>query len=260
MHSRLIDALRLENHAVAVIHTDTRPEDALQFEAGKWACTVTMFAAAARGKTAVFDRQTYGCNSGAVGLCLSGELKEPPGGLAAFLSTGAGPGFREGERYVKNPTLAQHFIDRLPKVSIPQEYVVLKPLDEVDLAHETPVLVVIFATADQVSALHFMANYGREGGEAVYMPWGAGCHTLHLWPYMELRRPQPRAVLGATDMTARPRIDGNKLGFSIPWPLFTEMERHVVGSFMTDGDWPALLEHRSRAGTAGTIDDHGGID
>jgi uncharacterized protein (DUF169 family) len=245
MQSKLVDALRLDNHAVAVMHTDEKPEGALEFEPGKWACVVTMFAAATRGKTAVFGRQTYGCASGGVGLCLTGELQEPPGGLAAFLAHGAGPGFREGEHYIKSEQLAQQFIDRLPKVSIPQDYVVLKPLGEVDPDREKPVLVVIFGTADQVSALHFMANYGREGGEAVYMPWGAGCHTLHLWPYMELRRSAPRAVLGGTDMTARPRIDGDKLGFSIPWPLFTEMERNVPGSFMTEGDWPKLLEHRS---------------
>jgi uncharacterized protein (DUF169 family) len=245
MHSKLIDALKLDNHAVAVLHTDERPQPALQFQPGKWGCVVSMFVAASKGKTAVFDSDTCGCNSGGIGLCLTDKLAEPPGGLAAFLSTGAGEGFREGERYIKTPQLAQQFIDRLPKLRIPQQYVVLKPLGEVDAARETPVLVVIFANTDQISALHFMANYACPGGEAVCMPWGAGCHTLHLFAFMECGKPQPRAVLGATDMTARPYLDAGTLGFSIPWALFTEMESNVEGSFMTHGDWPKLLAKRA---------------
>ncbi len=233
MHSKLIDALKLDDHAVAVLHTDEHPKPALQFQPGKWGCVVSMFVAASKGKTGVFDSNTCGCHSGAVGLGLSDKLVEPPGGLAAFLSTGAGEGFREGERYIKTHALAQQFIDSLPKLRIPQQYVVLKPFGEVDAARETPVLVVIFANTDQISALHFMANYARPGGDAVFMPWGAGCHTLHLFAFTECGQPQPRAVLGGTDMTARPYLDAGKLGFSIPWPLFTEMESNVEGSFMT---------------------------
>jgi uncharacterized protein (DUF169 family) len=244
MHSKLIDALKLDNHAVAVLHTNERPEKALQFEPGKWGCVISMFGAASKGKTAVFDSETCGCSGGGMALCLA-DLKEPPGGLAAFLSTGAGEGFSEGERYIKTPELAQQFIDSLPKAHIPEKYVVLKPLSELDAARETPVLVVIFAGTDHISALHFMANYARPGGEAVFMPWGAGCHTMHLYPFTELGRPQPRAVLGGTDMTARSFIDAGKLSFSIPWPLFTEMESNVEGSFMTHGDWPKLLDKRA---------------
>jgi uncharacterized protein (DUF169 family) len=243
MQSKLVDALKLDSHAVAVIHTDDRPAGALSFEPGKWACVITMFAAAARGKTVAFDRQTYGCSSGGVGLCLAGRRRAP----GRRRSRPRAPG-RAAARaaHIKTPALAQQFIDHLPRLSIAQQYVVLKPLGEVDQACETPVLVVIFATADQVSALHFMANYARSGGEAVYLPWGAGCHTLHLWPYLELGKAEPRAVLGGTDMTARPHLDSGTLSFAIPWPLFCEMENNVPGSFMTDGDWPRLLDYRAR--------------
>lgn len=244
MQSKLIDALKLDNHAIAVLHTNERPAGAMQFEPGKWGCVISMFAAASKGKTAVFDSETCGCSGGGMGLCLT-AMREPPGGLAAFLSTGGGEGCPAGELYIKTPQLAQRFIDSLPKQIIPEKYVVLKPLDEVDLEIEKPVLVIVYGTPDQISALHFMANYERTGGEAVYMPWGAGCHTAHLFPFAELSKPQPRAVLGGTDMTARPYMDERKLSFSMPWPLFSEMEGNVDGSFMTDGDWPKLLAKRA---------------
>lgn len=77
------------------------------------------------------------------------------------------------------------------------------------------------------------------------MPFGAGCHTAHLFPFAELGQPQPRAVLGGTDMTARPYLDSDKLSFAMPWPLFLEMESNVEGSFMTHGDWPKLLKKRA---------------
>ena len=246
MRSKLIDTLKLDNHAVAVLHTDERPAQALQFQPGKWGCVISMFSAASKGKTAVFDSKTCGCSDGGMALCLA-DLEEPPGGLAAFLSTGGGIGCPPGERYIKTPELAQHSIDILPDIRIPQKYVVLKPLDEIDTAQETPVLVVILGKADQISALHFMANYARPGGEVVYMPWGAGCHTMHLFPFVESSKPEPRAVLGGTDLSARPRIDADRLGFSIPWPLFMEMESNVEGSFMTHGAWPTLLGNEHMA-------------
>jgi len=75
--------------------------------------------------------------------------------------------FIHGERYVKSPELVKRFMECLPMTDIPFEYVVLKPLEEVDLKVERPEVVVFLVDPDQFSALVVLANYDTEDNERV---------------------------------------------------------------------------------------------
>jgi hypothetical protein len=98
-------------------------------------------------------------------------------------------------------------------------------------------LVVFLANADQVSALAVLANYGRPGNDNVILRFAAGCQSMCLLPdRMNLEEPY-RAVLGMTDITARPLVPAQVLSFTIPWPMFLEMEANVRGSFLDHKDW-----------------------
>ena len=91
MKSEIAGAINLKHHPVAVILSDEKPDQALQFKPGKWGCVMFMFANAARGKTAAFDAQTYGCWGGGVGLGFGNAYQAFPGGVdcfAHFLSSG----------------------------------------------------------------------------------------------------------------------------------------------------------------------------
>lgn len=69
MESVIATAHGLIHEPEAIVWSDEKPEGAVQFEPGKWGCVMAMFAAAAtRGKTAAFDRETYGCFGGGFGL------------------------------------------------------------------------------------------------------------------------------------------------------------------------------------------------
>ncbi|MGL5512359.1 MAG: DUF169 domain-containing protein, partial [Sporomusa sp.] len=48
---------------------------------------------------------------------------------------------------------------------------------------------------------------------------------------------QSRAVVGMTDISARPVIDADLLSFSVPFAMFTEMEDNVPGSFLDKHAW-----------------------
>jgi len=61
------------------------------------------------------------------------------GGMEYFLSTGRGEGYPEGEGYRKTPELAACFLSNLPIVDLPYTYRVFKPLEQVDLAWNSPV-------------------------------------------------------------------------------------------------------------------------
>ncbi len=274
MKSKIADAIVLGYEPVAILLTDERPEDARQFKEDKWGCVMFMLAAAARGKTAAFDRKTFGCMGGGVGLGFGNQYKNFPGGedcFCYFLSTGnqqwekgkeiadrVKPYMREqayrdfilGERYVKSPELVRKFIECLPITDVSAAYVIFKPLRDVDPELETPEVVVFLADPDQFSALVVLANYDREHNENVYIPYAAGCQTIALYPFAEARSENPRAVAGLVDLSARlaikRQLKEDLLTFAVPYKRFLEMEDNVSGSFLERDTWQELMKLKAR--------------
>jgi len=270
MESKIAGALQLKHSPVALLWADEKPEGALEFQKGKWGCVMFMFAGAVKGKTAAFGRETFGCWGGGVGLGFGNRYEEFPGGVdcfARFLSTGnAGwergeqvaeqlkpvvrkeflHEFLEGERYLRSPELVERFVEELPITDVPAEYVLFKPLKDVDAEAENVVVATFPVNADQLSALVVLANYARPGIENVSVPFGAGCQTIGVLPYREARSERPRAVVGLTDLSARKYarklLGKDLLTFSMPWKLFLDMEEQVEGSFLQRDTWKSLLE------------------
>lgn len=157
MNSKLVDAIGLKTHAVALTWADAAPQGAIQFKPGRWGCVVSVFATvAAKGRVGAFDRNTYGCWGGGVGLGFCNCYENFPGGIEGFchfLADGndhseegqrvgeqiAGWGdrhladdFLHGERYLKSAQVTRRFLEALPMRDIPVQYVVVKPLDASD--------------------------------------------------------------------------------------------------------------------------------
>jgi hypothetical protein len=237
MHSIIADELNLQLLPVAIIFTDQKPQGALQFKEDQRGCLIPMLVTAARGKTAVFDRDTVPCRGGMAGLEFGAYSN--PEALAYFLSVGGGPSGREGEGYKKTPELAREAMRGLPYTDAPETYRVFRPLNvlDPDLDGETPRVVVFLANADQISALVTLANYGRPTNDNVIVRFAAGCQSCCLLPD-QLNHEEPlRAVLGMTDISARPYVPADVLSFAVPWPMLLEMEGNVRGSFLDRKDW-----------------------
>jgi uncharacterized protein (DUF169 family) len=88
MESKIANAIQMQYAPVVVVLTDERPKEALQFQEGSRGCVVAMLNAAAKGKTVVFTRETFGCPGGGVGLGFGNLYENFPGGIEYFLSTG----------------------------------------------------------------------------------------------------------------------------------------------------------------------------
>lgn len=269
MESRIAAALGGAYGPVAVVLADEKPDGALEFKPGRWGCVMFLFANAAKGKTAAFSAETYGCWGGGVGLGFGNAYLDFPGGVdcfAHFLSTGnegweqgrqvgealkaqAGKEFARdflgGEGYLKTPALVHRWLEELPIMEIASRFVIFKPLAHVDPDQETPATVVFLADPDRLAALVILANYARGGMENVIIPWAAGCQTIGILPFREARTDSPRAVVGLTDISARkyvrPLLGGELLTFAAPWRLFVEMEENVPGSFLEKPTWQALI-------------------
>jgi uncharacterized protein (DUF169 family) len=258
MESKIASAIGMKYSPVAVLFTDDKPENAMQFKEGRWGCVVTMFIAAAKGRTAIFDRKTFGCLGGGVGLGFGNQYVHFPGGIECYVSTGnkefartpEAANFRtstpldEGEGYFKSPEIAKKFVDALPMTEVPTTYVVYKPLDQLT-EEETPEVVVFLTNVEQLSALSVLANYDRGIGPSVIMPFGAGCHTLGIIPYAEAKSGEPSAVIGLTDISARRHVDKDLLSFAVPFSMFLKMEENVDGSFLKKEVWMNLMERNN---------------
>jgi len=268
MQSKIQNALAPAYEPVAMLWAEDKPEKALQFKKGRFSCVMFGFANAARGRAAVFDRETYGCWGGGVGLGFGNTYTEFPGGEQGFhyfLSCGnaewvtgqqIGEGmqqagvdghfvdeFLQGERYRKGPREVADFVEALPIQDIPATYVVMKPLSHVS-EEEVPKVVTFLANAEQLSALVVLANYGRQSIDAVRIPFAAGCQSVGLLPLEEENQAHPRAVVGLTDISARAHVrkllGRDLLTFSMPWSLYQEMEANVEGSFFDRPTWQGL--------------------
>lgn len=244
MQSEIAQRLKLRYSPVAILFTNEKPQGALEFKEGCWGCVAAMLTAAAKGRRAVFSRTTFGCEGGGIGLGLLNQYSE---GMEYFLSTGkegltAVEGIREPEGFKKTPELAKAWMKSVPSIDIPEQYIVFTPLTEVDTAKEEPKVVVFYANPDQLTALIVLANYGRPGHDSVIAPFGAGCQTTCLFPGSEANKERPRAVIGMTDISVRPRIDADLLSFSVPYVMFSEMEDNVPGSFLDKHEWKKIAE------------------
>lgn len=237
MNCRLKTELKLKYSPVAIIFSNERPELALQFKKGKWGCVVSLLTSAAKGRISVLDRETCGCLGGKVGLCFGNAYLDFPGGIDFFLSTGRGEGFREGEAYIKSPELARQKIQQMPIADIPYAYVIFKPIELVDESKDKVQLVCFFANPDQISALVVLANYSRPGIDNVAVRFGAGCHSICMLPYYESLQKNPHAILGMTDISARPLVPPDILSFTVPFSMFKEMEAEIPGSFLEKEAW-----------------------
>jgi uncharacterized protein (DUF169 family) len=271
MESKIAAALKLKFNPVALLWTDERPPGAVQFKEGNWGCVMWLFAGAARGKTAVVDRKTFGCLGGGTGLGFGNQYVNWEGGVEAFcrfLSTGSAhlglkremikthrkdfiENILHGERYIKSPELVRQFLEEMPITDIPARCVVFKPLKDVDPNWETPVVVTFLVNPDQLAALTVLANYAREGNENVTIPFAAGCQSIGIFPYREAASPNPRAVVGLVDLSARKNVR-KQLGqeimtFAVPFKMFQEMEADVAGSFLGKEEWRKFFRNENES-------------
>ena len=175
-----------------------------------------------------------------------GQGRQTAERVKPFLRTEAYDEFMHGERYRKSPELVKRFIECLPMTDVPFEYVLLKPLKEVNPEQERPEVIVFLADMDQIAALTILANYAREDNENVIFPYAAGCQSIGIYALKEAGSEKPRAVLGLNDISARLSLKrllkDDVMSFATPFGLFREMEENAAGSFLERRTWKELRE------------------
>ncbi len=152
-----------------------------------------------------------------------------------FLSYGI-PGKVEGERYKKTPELVAEAMKHQPTLKAPAASIVFKRWDQL-AEKDNPTAVIFIATPDVLAGLFTLANYDEAERTCVIAPFGAGCGSVVLYPYLEEHQEHPRCVLGAFDPSARPYIPANALAFTAPWKKLVTMVGNMDESFLTTPTW-----------------------
>jgi uncharacterized protein (DUF169 family) len=194
---------------------------------------------AKRGKPVAFDRESTGCSGG---KRYFGFTKEIMPDFEYFLSCGK-KGL-EGERYKKNPDIVREVMKRMPTFEAPGQYIVFKRFDLIE-EEEIPEVVIFFDVPDVISGLFTLANFDRIE-ENVKAPFGSGCSSIVLYPYLEKMSKDPKCILGSFDISARPYINRNMLSFSVPFSRFQEMVRNMDESFLITKSWERIRKRIGR--------------
>jgi hypothetical protein len=269
MESAIVKHLKPEFEPVAVVWSNSIPDDAIQYKKGKFGCILYLFAnASRRGKISGGSRDTIACPGGRAAMGLGNDLDSSEQTLeyyTAMLSKGmksardqstfrarmdaARPSWRHlfeyGERRHINPDLAKDWILRgLPRYDIPQEFVLFKPLSLT--APEDNLRSVIFpASPRELSGLVTLAGSVISGTDPVQVPQGADCNSIGAFAYAQAESESPRAVLGMLGVDGREmmrkRFHHDTLTFTIPVPLFRRMEKEADDCVLQIPSWKKLV-------------------
>ena len=269
MESVIVRNLKPEFAPVAVVWTNTIPDDALQFKKGKFGCILYLFAEASRrGKIAGGNRESIACMGGraalglGVGFDTSDELLDR---YAALFSKGVKSAsnleayrarmeatpkswhflYEYGERRHCNVELAKEWIlNGLPRYNIQYEYVIFKPLRRT--APNENVRAVIFpVTPVELAGLVTLAGSVMPGTDPVQVPQGADCNSIAAFAYAQGDLPAPRAVLGMLGVDGREvmckRFRDDALTLTLPAPLFKRMEQEASDCIFQTPSWENLI-------------------
>ncbi|MDU9376165.1 hypothetical protein McpSp1_07570 [Methanocorpusculaceae archaeon Sp1] len=254
MDSNIANELGSRFHPVVFLRTDTKPENAMQPRAGmKSGCVMPYFAqAAVKGRTAVFDRDTFLCAGASSGLCFGRAYDRwLPGGIdtfAAFFSHGLASAkdpelyekvisfmpekrqemFRTGECMHYSQEIARKFIEeQMPNYDLPEKYAVYKPLAELK-DDEVPLSVIFTVNPVQMSALMHLAGALPDGNGMACTSRASACQAIGSEVVRQGEKDVPNAVLGLTDLAGRLHsrnlIPNEYLTYAVPWKMFLAMD------------------------------------
>lgn len=204
-------------------------------------CVIADIARARKGRSLLFSAESVGCFGGKRYLGFSDSIVP---NFEYFLSCGI-PGVLEGERYKKSPELVKKIMKNMPVFKAPSRYVAFKRWDKLDEG-DKPDVVIIFGTPDVISGVFTLVNYDEVEENGVISPFGAGCATTIMYPYLENHSKHPRGVVGMFDVSARPCVPADIFTLAVPMKKFEGMISNMEESFLITESWKKVQKRLAR--------------
>lgn len=199
-------------------------------------CLIALLRRAFNGETLRLSANSIGCPGG---RRYTGFTQTMSRDFEYFLSCGI-PGKVEGERYKKSPELVRKAMNNWPTFNAPAKYIVFKRWDLLEESDE-PEVVIFFSEPDVVAGLFTLASFDEADANMVITPFGSGCSTIVMYPYLEAKSDHPRCVIGMFDPSARPYVGMETFSFATPMNKFIRMINNMEESFLTTQTWDTIL-------------------
>ena len=133
MESAIVKKLKPEFPPVAVVWSNTIPDDAIQFKSGKFCCVLNLFAAASRrGKVAGGSRITIACNGGRAALGLGVDFDNTDEQLDHYAAV-----FSKGLKSVRHKEAYLKYMENAPDMTLAHAIVNLEKFGRVLYSYET---------------------------------------------------------------------------------------------------------------------------
>lgn len=243
VNKQLVEMLHLELEPVGIFFGNTTAVSELEAQPNRRNCVVPFLLAAARGKICSMDEAGCTCPGGAVGACFGDGFTRLNPNIHYMLSQGMGaqapetapPMVREGERFFCTPALAMQWRSEMPFSEKAYPRIVFAPMSRWE-AIGVPDLVLIFANADQISALVTMQSFHNGKGLHTIAPFGAACHSI-VYAAAEMDKEEPCAIMGLFDISQRSDALKNFLTLTLPYRMWAAMGKDLDKSCLTSHSW-----------------------
>lgn len=216
-YSELIKELALDGKVIAIkrVHASEEKADDI---AG---CVYKAMKKVMEGNTLVLKDGSCSCNGFNHNSGFKDDMPAIPGGFGVFLSHGSNQRWTPpGEKFKCDPVTAEAMWENLPKdVMSGYDAIRFQPYsEEIDAD-----VVVVFATADQLSALIVLHGYDRAEYDHVIATTVSGCASMLRIPFAEIGKENPKAVITSTDLAQRHFVDEELLAIAFTGENFRKM-------------------------------------
>lgn len=268
MESNIVKNLKPEFEPVAIVWSNTIPDDTFQFKKDKSGCILYLFAEASSGKISGGGRDNVKCIGGRSALGFGYDFTESDEILDRYIALNSkgirSASFKDayqaeldsmnersrtyfelGERLFCNAELARDYLlYEKPRYDIPYEFVLFKPLSKT--VPEDNMQAVIFPlNPNELGAMITIVGSTMKGTDPVQVPQGPDCGNITSFACVQNDLPVPRAVLGMFGIEGRnvmrKRFREDILTLTLPVPLYYRVEQEVDDSILQLPSWRKLF-------------------
>ncbi len=233
---KLKENLGLKYFPVGIMFSDIIPENSKRFPKKGNGCVIPLIFSSAKGQTVAIDEHSTGWECSAFYLGYKDWIFE---GIESFLSDGNVFG-RTGERFIKTRNQAKEFVASFIPTKKNNKVTIFKPLDKFK-ENETPILVVFFASPDELSGLVYLLHYNSPlSDNLVITGFNSGCGSIFTKPMKLIQEGQKKAVWGMHDISARARLPKDIMTLSMPFSMLVDIVDEIDKSFVITDNWTKI--------------------
>jgi hypothetical protein len=267
MQSNISEELDMKFPPIALLKSDTKPENAIGPKTDKGGCVMSFVAQTiAKRKTTYFGREHITCGGISVGFGWGSGLanEDAIDFQASFLSCGVDSApnrkeyeerlshmpkqgsemFRHGERIYVDFETAKECIKNRP-VYDEGQYVIFKGLENLEDS-EIPESVIFTVNPIELTALIQINSSFRLKDNYILTPQASACQAIGCFTFNESESDNPKPVLGPIDFAGRSKmkhfIPNDYLTVSMNWELFLKLEELSKNSVLQTDLWKKFTE------------------